>query len=130
MQRAHRNREFRDVLGVGDAQAVLPHVLDMLGPGIDERHVLARLHHMGAGIPADRTRSDDSYFPTHALLPGFLRLKNHADTVLNRHAPVYAALNKLWSIKQFAWEETRCRPICASSRVVKSWRGLPSAPRR
>ena len=60
MQRPHGNREFRDVHGVGDAQAVLSHVLDMLGPRIDERHVLARLHHMGAGIPADGTCSDDN----------------------------------------------------------------------
>ena len=50
--------------GVGDAQAV--HMLDMLGPWNDERHVLARLHHMRAGIPADGARSDDSYLPTHA----------------------------------------------------------------
>ena len=60
-----------DVHGVGDAQAVLPHVLDMLGPGIDERHVLAGLHHMRAGIAADRARSDDRYLPAHAFLPGF-----------------------------------------------------------
>ena len=66
VQRPHGNREFRDVHGVGDAQALLPHVLDMLGPRIDERHVLARLHHMGAGIPADGTCSDDNYLPTHA----------------------------------------------------------------
>ena len=72
VQRAHRDREFRDVLGMGDAQAVLSHVLDMLGPGIDERDVLARLHHMGAGIAADRTRSDDRYLPAHAFLPAFL----------------------------------------------------------
>jgi hypothetical protein len=60
-----------DVPGVGDAQAVLPHVLDMLGPWIDERHVLARLHHMGAGIPADGTCANNSYLPTHAFLPAF-----------------------------------------------------------
>jgi len=51
---------------------VLPHVLDMLGPWIDERHVLASLHHMGAGVPANGTRSDDRYLPTHAFLPAFL----------------------------------------------------------
>src|SRR5258706_1933171 len=72
VQRSHGNREFCDVPGVGDAQAVLPHVLNMLGPRIDERHVLARLHHMGAGIPADGTRSDNSYLPTHTFLPAFL----------------------------------------------------------
>src|SRR5258705_11802605 len=65
-------REFCHVPGVGDAQAVLPHVLNMLGPRIDERHVLARLHHMGAGVPADGTRSDNSYLPTHTFLPTFL----------------------------------------------------------
>jgi hypothetical protein len=53
-------------------QAVLSHLLDVLGPGIDERHVLAGLHHMGAGIPADRTRSDDGYLPVHAVLPASL----------------------------------------------------------
>ncbi len=37
VERAHRHREFRDVHGVGDAQPVLAHMLDMLGPGIDER---------------------------------------------------------------------------------------------
>jgi hypothetical protein len=47
-------------------------MLDMLGPWIDERHVLARLHHMGAGIPADGTRSDNRYFPAHAFLPVLL----------------------------------------------------------
>jgi hypothetical protein len=44
----------------------------MLGPRIDERHVLARLHHMRAGISADRTRAKDSYLPTHAFLPALL----------------------------------------------------------
>ena len=46
-------------------------MLDMLGPGIDEGDVLARLHHMGAGIAADRTRSDNRYLPAHAVLPAF-----------------------------------------------------------
>src|ERR1700738_1741114 len=43
----------------------------MLGPWIDDRPAPPRLHHMGAGIPADGTRSDDSYLPTHAFLPAF-----------------------------------------------------------
>ena len=60
------NREFRDIHRVGDAQAVLAHVLDMFGPGIDERDVLARLHHVGAGISADGAGSDDRYFLAHA----------------------------------------------------------------
>src|SRR6202163_1322719 len=45
----------------------------VLGPCIDERHVLARLHHMGAGIPANGTSSDDSYLPIHAFPLVFLR---------------------------------------------------------
>jgi hypothetical protein len=43
-------------------------MLDMLRPWIDERHVLARLHHMGAGISADGTRSDNDDLPPHAFL--------------------------------------------------------------
>jgi hypothetical protein len=85
VQRAHGNLEFRDVLGVGDAQAVLSHVLDMIGPWIDERDVLARLHHMRAGISADRTRSDDRYLPAHVVLP-FLAAK-----VAPRQGPSQAA---------------------------------------
>ena len=69
VQRAHRHGELRHVPGVGDAQAVLAHVLDMLGPGIDEGHVLAGLHHMRAGIAADRPRSHDRYLPAHAFAP-------------------------------------------------------------
>jgi hypothetical protein len=38
---------------------------DMLGPEIDERHVLTSLDHMGTSIPADGTRSDDNDFPAH-----------------------------------------------------------------
>src|SRR6476661_9120430 len=71
MKRANGDREFHDVSCVGDAQAVLPHMFDMLGPWIDERHVLARLHHMGANIPPDGTRSDNGNLPTHAFLPAF-----------------------------------------------------------
>ena len=68
VQRAHRDRELRHVLGVGDAQPVLLHVLDVLGPGVDERHVLARLHHVRARIAADRARPDDRNLAAHALL--------------------------------------------------------------
>ena len=72
VQRAHRHGEFRLLHGVRHAQAVLSHVLDMRGPGIDERHVLAGLHHMGAGISADRTRSDNGNLAAHSLPPGEL----------------------------------------------------------
>src|ERR1700730_3356002 len=66
---------------------MLPHVLDVLGPGIDERHVLARLHHMGAGIPADGTSSDDSYLPTpvfplHSLRPRMQPVRNSLEATL------------------------------------------------
>ena len=40
--------------GMGHAKPVLPHMLDMVGPGIDESHVLAGPHHMGARVAADR----------------------------------------------------------------------------
>ena len=43
-------------------------MLDMRRPRIDEGHVLAGLHHMGAGIAADRARSDKGYFLAHDLL--------------------------------------------------------------
>jgi hypothetical protein len=46
----------------------------MLGPWIDERHVLAHLHHMGAGIPADGTRFDDSYLPTIVCTENLIRV--------------------------------------------------------
>jgi hypothetical protein len=52
-----------------DAQAMFRHMLNMRGPWIDERHVLPGLHHMGAGIPADGTRPDDRYLPTHVFPP-------------------------------------------------------------
>jgi hypothetical protein len=51
---------------VRDAQPVLAHVFDMLRPGIDERDVRTRLHHMGSGIAADGARSDDRDFSAHA----------------------------------------------------------------
>jgi hypothetical protein len=47
---------------------MLSHVLDVRGPRIDERHVLAGLYHMGAGTAAYRTRSDNGYLPAHTLL--------------------------------------------------------------
>jgi hypothetical protein len=40
-------------------------MLDMLGPGIDEGHILTGLHHMRTGIAADGPRSDDHDFPAH-----------------------------------------------------------------
>ena len=43
----------------------------MLGPGIDEGHVLAGLHHVGAGIAADRARADDGDLPAHGFSPAF-----------------------------------------------------------
>src|SRR5258708_22450333 len=46
--------------------------LGVLGRGRDDCPALARLHHMGAGIPADGTSSDDSYLPTHAFPLAFL----------------------------------------------------------
>ena len=59
VQRAHLGGEFRHVADVADLQAVRSHVLDMLGPGIDEGDVLAGLRHVRAGIAADGARPHD-----------------------------------------------------------------------
>jgi hypothetical protein len=69
---ARRHREFGDVLGVRDAQPMLAHVLDVLGPRVDERHVLAGLHHMRTGIAADRACADNGDFLAHGVLPQLL----------------------------------------------------------
>ncbi len=45
------------------------HRLDMLGPGVDEGHVLAGLHHMRAGISADRAGADDRYLVAQDFHP-------------------------------------------------------------
>src|SRR5208283_4757234 len=65
----HRHGEFRLPHGVRHAQTMLAHLIDMGGPRIDERHILAGLHHMGAGIAADRARSDDGNLAAHSLPP-------------------------------------------------------------
>jgi hypothetical protein len=41
----------------GELDAVLAHVLDVLGPRVDERHVVPRARHVPAGVAADRARS-------------------------------------------------------------------------
>src|SRR5204863_7606417 len=70
MPRPHRNRELRHVHRMRYAQPMLAHMLDMLGPRVDERHILARLRHVGAGITPDRARPDDGYLVAHGLLRG------------------------------------------------------------
>src|SRR5262249_36326769 len=65
MKGAHGHAEFRHVLGVRHAQSVLSHVVDMRGPGVDEGHVLTRVHHMGAGVSTDRASSDNGYLAAH-----------------------------------------------------------------
>jgi hypothetical protein len=48
---------------------VLLHVLDMRGPGIDERYVFAGLHHMRAGVTANCAGADnDDFLLAHAVL--------------------------------------------------------------
>src|SRR6266508_2430144 len=59
---------------------MLSHVLDVRGPRIDERHVLAGLYHMGADIAAHRTRSDNGYLPAHTFLQAFLGNANASAT--------------------------------------------------
>ncbi len=59
------------------AQAMGTHMLDMRGPGVDERHILACLHHMRPGIAAHGTGTDDRYPFTHCAygsLRGFSRI--------------------------------------------------------
>src|SRR5215475_4734619 len=57
--------EFRHVLGVRYAQSVLSHVVDMRGPGVDEGHILTRVHHMSTGVSTDRASSDNGYLVAH-----------------------------------------------------------------
>src|SRR5262249_24477561 len=70
MQGAHGDAEFRHVHGVSHTQTLLAHMLDMRGPRIDEGHVLARLQHVGAGIAANRARSDNGDLAASTLSPG------------------------------------------------------------
>src|SRR5262249_57723327 len=71
VQGAHGHAEFRHVHGLRHAEAMLSHLLDVGGPRIDERHVLAGLYHRGADIAAHRTRSDNGYLRAHTFLPAF-----------------------------------------------------------
>src|SRR5271169_4406182 len=61
MQRAGLDRERLDITDVGDPQTVLADGLDVFRPRVDVGDVFAGLHHMGAGITADRPRADDRY---------------------------------------------------------------------
>ena len=72
VKRAHRDREFRNIHRVGDAQPVFAHMLDMFGPGIDEGDVLAGLHHMRTGIAADGPAPTITIFRPMASLLHFL----------------------------------------------------------
>ena len=65
VQCAHRHREFRHVPRMGHAQTMRTHVLDVLGPRVDEGHILARLHHVRPGIAAHGTGADDCYLLAH-----------------------------------------------------------------
>src|SRR5271169_7126477 len=61
MHRARLDRERLDVTDMGNPQTVLADGLDVLRPRVDVGDVFAGLHHMGAGITADRPRADDRY---------------------------------------------------------------------
>src|SRR5262249_29162837 len=67
MQRPHGDGKLRHVFRMRDTQAMLAHMFDMLGPWIDEGHVLTGLHHMRTGIAANRTRTHDRYFVAHVF---------------------------------------------------------------
>ncbi len=78
VERAHGHGKFRHIAGVRDAQPVLAHRLHVLGPRVDEGHVLAGLHHVRAGISPDRARPDDRNLPAHAFLPACLTAEGSA----------------------------------------------------
>jgi len=58
MQGPHLDREWRLALVMGDAQAVLLHLLDMRRPHVDQGHILAGAGHVGSGVAADRSDPD------------------------------------------------------------------------
>ena len=102
---------------MGDAQAVLPHVLDMLGPGIDERHVFAGLHHMGTGIAADRPGTDDSYLPAHAFLSVLLAAEASAPDGLIANAETHRTGALLRCIRPIATRPGEARGGLPGSRL-------------
>ena len=60
-------------MDVGDAQAMLMHVFDVVGPGIDEGHVFAGGRHMGPRVAADRAGAHEGDFVfAHTTVPDFL----------------------------------------------------------
>src|SRR6516165_9405115 len=59
MQSPHLDRKRLFAFVVGDAQAVLLHLLDMRRPKIDEGHILAGARHVRSGVTAHRAHADD-----------------------------------------------------------------------
>jgi len=59
MQGARPHGERLDIADMGDPQPVLTDGFDVFRPRIDIGYVLASLHHMRAGITANRSRADD-----------------------------------------------------------------------
>jgi hypothetical protein len=56
---------------------------------------------MGAGIPADGTRSDNGYLPTHAFLPAFLAAKASAPAGLITTVEPRRRANRLQVLTRF-----------------------------
>ena len=69
VQGARLGRERLRPLVMRDAQPVFLDLLDVLRPRVDERHILAGLRHMRAGIAADRPGADDDDPLAHCFLP-------------------------------------------------------------
>src|SRR5262245_6681816 len=107
---------------MGDAQPVLPHVLDVLGPGIDKGDVLPRLHHVRPGISADGASSDDCDLPSHVSLPAFLAADDRprrsfvGDSLADRgilptarfrakHCPRQPRFEPTWTLRNFIHEQ-------------------------
>src|SRR5207245_7013686 len=67
VERLDRDRVI--ATGPAEAQAVLPHRLDVLGPLIDERHVVPGLGQHAADDASDRSGPDDADSHSHGSPP-------------------------------------------------------------
>src|SRR5262249_34318346 len=55
------------LVGPGHRDPALTDRLDLLGPGIDQRHVVAGARQERAEVAADRTRADEEYLLAHSV---------------------------------------------------------------
>ena len=62
MQRAWPDRERLDIADMGDPETLVADGFDIFRSRIDVGHIFAGLHHMRAGIAADRAGADNRNF--------------------------------------------------------------------